>query len=790
MVSRRGFTRLGKTYLWLVIVAGFVAVGSSIHELYVTPLDRQWFILAALTLISGSATIRLPSSYASISTSETFVFTAVLLYGPAAGTVVVALDALVVSFWISKRQDEPHRAMFNLAAPALSVWVASHLFFFVAGISPLIKEASPTNAILPALLLFALTYFTLNSWLITFVIALERKLSPIVVWKRSFVWLSLNHLGSASVAFLLVGYNRKIDLGYVGVIIPLLLVLYFTFKTAMARVEDADKHLAQVNRLYLSTIETLAMAIDAKDQVTHGHIRRVQAHTIALARAVGVTDESLLKAIEAAALLHDMGKLAVPEYILNKPGKLTEAEFEKMKLHASVGADILSAIDFPYPVVPIVRHHHENWDGTGYPAGIRGTDIPIGARILSVVDCFDALTSDRPYRPRLTDSAALAILRERRGTMYDPMVVDTFFQVHSATDHDATTGREQPNELLNTIARSRNRASPNDRTATPDQVSSSAVELLTMHELARALAGQVSLSDAGDVIAKHLRNLIPWTLGVFYLYDRAADELEARHVIGEHGAAICGMRVALGQRLSGWVAANRQTIANSDPSLDLSDVPGIRSLGLRSCLSTALVFNEQLVGVVSLYSGEINGFNADHRRIIEAVARQIAHTLKSAAEFDGVPRRDALTGLPNRQQLEQLVNSSDGSNLILKDEFTLLFIVTEFRGINTVHGADAGNEALRHVVRQSTACLRVADILFRYDSSEFVALLNDADSEAANLIASEIRDSVTRVPLLAAGSGSLSISVGVTAVSYPSDGDSLQELVSTARARAARALVS
>jgi hypothetical protein len=200
MVSRKGFTRFGKTYLWLVIFAGITVVTLALREMYLDPPGRQWFILAALTLISGSATIRLPSSYASISTSETFVFTAVLLYGPAAGTVVVALDALVVSFWISKRQDEPHRAMFNLSAPALSVWISSHLFFLVAGVKPLVEEPSPINAILPALLLFALTYFTLNSWLITFVIALERKLNPVTVWKRSFVWLSLNHLGSASVA--------------------------------------------------------------------------------------------------------------------------------------------------------------------------------------------------------------------------------------------------------------------------------------------------------------------------------------------------------------------------------------------------------------------------------------------------------------------------------------------------------------------------------------------------------------------------------------------------------------
>ncbi|HTH26109.1 MAG TPA: HD domain-containing phosphohydrolase, partial [Vicinamibacterales bacterium] len=172
---------------------------------------------------------------------------------------------------------------------------------------------------------------------------------------------------------------------------------------ALGRVEDAVNHVEEVKKLYLSTIETLATAIDAKDQVTHGHIRRVQRFALGLAQKVGVKDLVQLQALEAAALLHDMGKIAVPEHILNKPSKLTAGEFEKMKLHASVGADILSSINFPYPVVPIVRHHHENWNGTGYPDNLRGTEIPLGARLLAVVDCFDALTSDRPYRTRLSD---------------------------------------------------------------------------------------------------------------------------------------------------------------------------------------------------------------------------------------------------------------------------------------------------------------------------------------------------------------------------------------------------
>src|SRR5204862_2629934 len=214
----------------------------------------------------------------------------------------------------------------------------------IAHIQPLSEQPASVDTLLFPLVTFAVVYFGLNSWLIAFVVAFQTGMSSYRIWRENFLWLSLNYFSGASVALLLVVYTRDVDLKFIGVIVPLLLVLYFTFKTTMGRVDDANRHLHQLNRLYLSTIETLAMAIDAKDQITHGHIRRVQRYAVGLAKRVGVSDETLIKAIEAAALLHDMGKLAVPEYILNKPGKLTPAEFDKMKLHASVGADILSAI--------------------------------------------------------------------------------------------------------------------------------------------------------------------------------------------------------------------------------------------------------------------------------------------------------------------------------------------------------------------------------------------------------------------------------------------------------------
>jgi diguanylate cyclase (GGDEF)-like protein/putative nucleotidyltransferase with HDIG domain len=786
MVSESRFSWLGRIYLSSVIACGIVVITTSIQQLHAQQIGYPWFVLAALTLVSGSATLQLPSSYASISISETFVITAALLYGPAAATVIVSLDALAISFWISKRhRDQPYRALFNISAPALSAWFSAHLFFSIAHISPLVREPATVNTILPALALFAATYFALNSWLITFVISLERKLNPLKVWTSSFLWLSLNYFGGASLAILFVGYNRTIDLGYLGLILPLLIVLYFTFKTTMGRVNDANKHVEQLNRLYLSTIETLAMAIDAKDQVTHGHIRRVQIYATRLARALGIKDEKLIHAIEAAALLHDMGKLAVPEYILNKPGKLTDAEFEKMKLHASVGADILSAIDFPYPVVPIVRHHHENWNGKGYPDGIKGTDIPIGARILSVVDCFDALTSDRPYRPRLSDNEALDILLERRGSMYDPLIIDTFVKVHAAiAPEEATQG--PPQRALAEIAIARKTLPQHPSAPVLDEIAASADEMLTLYELARSLGGQVSVRDAGDVIANHLRRLIPSSLCVFFLYDDGTGEIEAMHAVGDGAKVVLGTRIQLGQRLSGWVAAHRQTISNSDPVLDLGEIARQRSLALKSCISTPLLADDDhLIGVLTLYSNESNAFNEDHRRVVEAVARQIAQTFRRAVEFDQSPRRDPLTGLPNEAQLEQLVRSSlDESG---STSFALLLIdIRDLKSINTTYGRTAGDQVLNHVVHHARHGLRMADILFRNTSDEFVAFLNATDSETASVVAARISDRIREHPVRLSNGTIVPVQASVTSVRAPRDGRSLNDLLSNARRRGRR----
>lgn len=579
--------RRAKVYVVLITACGVAAIGHAIATVSSDPgVDYRWLILAGLTLLTGSLNVKLASVSATISVSETFVFTSVILFGTGPGTLTVALDAFVVSIWVAYKNREVYRLLFNIAAPAVSIWLAAKGFFFLLKQPPLARLPESSVGVLELalpLVSFTLTYFLLNSWLIAFAIALKDRVSAAAVWRDNLVWLSLNYFGGASVAALLVG-SGNFDVGVLLVIAPILLVLYFTFKSAMGRVEDANRHLAEVNRLYFSTIETLAMAIDAKDQVTHGHLRRVQELAQGLAKAIGISSEEQLKAIEAAALLHDLGKLAIPEHILNKPGPLNTSEFALMQRHSSIGAEILSSIEFPYPVVPIVRHHHENWDGSGYPDGLMGTQIPVGARILAVVDCFDALTSDRPYRPKLTDAEAMRILLNRRGTMYDPMVVDSFegVLVRLRADEDAvpatTDSRARTSQLANPPARRR-------------------VPSGLLHRAESILSGILDATNTRFVI--------------LFLTDVDGMRLVPLSTVGKKGVKLTPPEMDVGERLSGWVAANGRPILNSDPGLDFGSEEAARH-SLVKAVSLPIRHEDQTtLAVLSAYSESPGGFSPE-----------------------------------------------------------------------------------------------------------------------------------------------------------------------------------
>jgi len=618
-------------YLAVIVAGGTIVVFASTRELIVKPIGLSWFILAGVTILSGSATLRLPTVPVSFSISDSFTIAAALLFGPAAGTVTVAIDCLAISVRLARRSFQLRRLVFNAAAPALAMWLASHCFFAIVGVGPLIEPSASLGRLFVPLVAFAAVYFLLNTGFIAGAVAFEQRTPLITVWRRHFLPLWLTYFGGAGVAALLVSlvYSRGPDLIVLSLVAPLPLILHATFKNAIGRIADKVSHLEHVNRMHLATIETLAHAIDAKDPVTHGHIRRVQHRDMRLASALGIEEECERRAIEAASLLHDMGKLAVPEHILNKPGTLTPTEFEKMKEHASIGADILSSIDFPYPVVPIVRHHHENWDGTGYPSGLQGDDIPVGARILSVVDCFDALTSDRPYRPKMTSAEATAILRARSGAMYDPRVVAKFLEIQS----------EEPPEVE----------------ATPRSAALSAIAETAQLDTARRWSGSASSTDFGLLAAMYdlgaaiaadpdtlpdrlhsaLVRLMPATCTVIYFYDAVTDRLIARHARGLYSTALSGLAIAQGQRLTGWVAAQRSTIVNSDAALDLGCLTMQLDPPPRSCLSSALCVGDQLIGAITIYSSSAEAFTDRHVSLIEVLAPRIASAVRSASEPSG-----------------------------------------------------------------------------------------------------------------------------------------------------------
>ncbi len=622
-----------KAYLGLVVVAGLLATLSSVKEILTAPPDPNWYWLTLLTLISGFLTVRFQKVGARFSVSETFVFSGTLLFGQSVGTLLVFLDAFVLSGKVSieRRRIDWTRTPFNLAAPPLSVWLASSVLFAMAGEKPTLS-GDPWMFV-AALAGFTVLYFLLNSGLVALAIALSQRHGSLDTLRDlGKTWwnikhLFLNYLAGASIAALMAsGSNPSVGVR-LTVILPLMAVLYWTYKQSANQIELMQSRIDAIERVHMSTIQAFAMAIDAKDQVTHGHIRRVQQYTMETARALGVTDDKQLRAIEAAALLHDTGKLAVPEYILNKPGPLTPAEFDKMKEHAAVGANILKSIDFPYPVEPIVRHHHENWDGRGYPDGLQGQEIPLGARILSVVDCFDALTSDRPYRPRMTRQQAEHILLDRRGTMYDPWVVDGFLKILDSLEAiDQAEGRAMPALAA---------ATGHLANATLDVISAATAEEREFGELRRELPKASTLAAAAEIFFGHLRRVVPAAAVVMYVQPPGEEDLKSLYCAGSGASTIESTRIPVGERISGWAFAHRQIVFNSDAALDLGPVARSLPVPLRYALAVPVFDGQQMLGVIALYAGE--EFQRDHSRMLESAAQLFDHGGHRPAE-PGVAR--------------------------------------------------------------------------------------------------------------------------------------------------------
>ena len=588
--------------LAIVVALGAAAIARSAVVIVDAPISGYAVLLVLLIIVAGRYRIKMPGYSATVSVSELFVFLSLLLFGPALATLAVAADGIITSLRQSTRRG--YRILFNVAEAAVTTWTAGQVFLLAtsaAAVSP--QDNLLADLLLPVLGL-AITYFVLNTGLTAAAIALESGVSIVQVWRPHALYLGINYLTAASVAALIANMPGGMTLAMIGLGAPLLILSYVAYLTASRRTAEAEAHLQEVAQLYRATVEALATAVDVKDQVTHGHILRVQRHSQAVARALGVTDPSELKAIETGSLLHDVGKLAIPDHVIYKPGPLTTTEFDCMKLHAKLGATILASVDFPFPVVPIVKHHHERWDGRGYPDGLAGTDIPLGARILTVVDCFDALISDRPYRKGLSTTDAIALLEAGRGTQYEPAVLDAFIALIPelmAEDRALAPHAVAAGALISEVGDIWHRASEHS----PDQAR-------TIHATLRANA---------DTVIARIRDRRPDVHVCVYVTDET-DELKLVESTPQIQAIAASARHRLGHGQTGWVAAYRQPIVNSDPRLDFADASD--TLGLRSSVCLPVFGSGTLIGVLSVYAETVKAFSQDDVLYLRGMAAELA----------------------------------------------------------------------------------------------------------------------------------------------------------------------
>ena len=546
--------------------------------------------------------------------------------------------------------------------------------------------------------------------------------------------------------------------------------------------------------LHLATIEALALAIDAKDQTAQSHIRRVQVYAAGLARALGMSENDI-QGVKTAALLHDIGKLAVPEHILSKPGPLTQEEFQKIRIHPQVGAEIISGVPFPYPVAPLILSHHERWDGKGYPAGLRGDEIPLGARILSVVDYFDALMSERPYHKAMSFDAAIGLLQQESGKALDPLVARTFIEMYP--DLAAEADASQPSRKLTRVPSDAPAAKPAvglvnesaSRTNVFQDIALAHREIYALYEIAQAMGSSLGVSDTMALISSKLSNIVPFSCCALFLYSEESESLSCRFATGIESEIIQQLTIRSGQGLTGWVARNRRPLVNARPSADL-EAAGRPSdqTALHSALVCPLLFNERFIGTISVYHTEPAIYTDDHRRLLDRISEQAAAVIYNSIVFEQTQEdslTDPLTGLPNTRFMFMHLTRELARAERLKAEVSLLVMdLDNFKEINDTYGHHTGDRALREVAGILRTAIRPYDVCVRYAGDEFIVVLSSCGGEEAERKRLELQRAVDGSSLLEARPGerlALAVSIGVAV--FPHDGDSYETLLATADSR-------
>jgi diguanylate cyclase (GGDEF)-like protein/putative nucleotidyltransferase with HDIG domain len=557
----------------------------------------------------------------------------------------------------------------------------------------------------------------------------------------------------------------------VPVVLYLGLRAYFVL---LARFDHERRNVKQISELHLATIEALARAIDAKDGTAENHIRRVQIYATAVARELGMAEVEV-QAVKTAALLHDIGKLAVPDHILAKPGPLTPEEFQKVQAHPQVGADIIGTVPFPYPVAPLILSHHERWDGRGYPHGLKGEDIPLGARILCLVDYFGALTSARPYHEPMVVDAAVSLIEQEAGKALDPRAVEAFLRVLPRVREEAEGSGEAA------------AAAHAVKSTVFDDIAVAHGEIHALYQIAQTMGTSLGVSDSMAHIASKLTTLVPFSGCTLFLYDQATETLRCRFATGTDFELMQQLTLKNGQGLTGWVARNRRSLVNARPSSDLEAAGSNLPTTLQSALVCPLVFEDRVIGTLAVYHTTPSFYQEDHRRLLDRVCEQAAAVINNAIVFERTHEAsltDPLTSLPNTRFMVSHLNAELARAERLNTEVSLLVLdLDDFKEINDTHGHHVGDRALRDVAQVLRTVIRPYDICVRYAGDEFIVVLAGCGFDEAENKRTELQDAISDAVFEARPGTRVPLSISAGSAVFPHDGDSYESLLAKADSR-------
>lgn len=558
---------------------------------------------------------------------------------------------------------------------------------------------------------------------------------------------------------------------------PALIVGFFAYRIFVDRLKLKTKEITEASRIHLATVEALATAIDARDQVGVGHVRRTQIYAVGIGEVLGLSDDEI-KALRTGALLHDIGKLGVPDHILNKPGKLTPPEMEKMKIHSKVGASILEKVGFPYPVVPTVKHHHEMWNGQGYPNGLKGEKIPLTARILSVADTYDTLRGARPYRPAVSRDEARKMLLGGAGTQFDPKIVDVFlrnlrkFEQFVEAEGLAYSIDNQSNMLHTTSE---------GELSYIHQIKSANREVFKLYELARIFGSSVKLGETFSLFTSKIADFIPYDTCVIYLADELRDESVAAFAAGANHREFQGWKIRSGVGVTGNVLKTRKPLRDTNPASDFPEFDGNFADQYKVMISLPLFADEKLLGAVSLYSCEAENYGEEHQRLLETICLIASDAIYKSlrhAETETRALTDPMTGLPNARSLQIQFEKEAGRARRKGNIFHLLMLDLDgFKSVNDNFGHKAGDKMLKGIARVIGGQLRDYDFLARYAGDEFVAIIPETDELDIRDLCARIESSIKEFVLPVSYDKFAQVGVSIGTAQFPRSGESLDQVI-------------